>query len=419
MSEIITKPRGTQDFLPDKAELLHFVNESAVSFFEKYGFRAIVTPTFEKEELFKRSIGESTDIVQKEMYEFQDKAGRKLALRPEGTASVVRAYIENNMAAMPRPVKLFYTGQMFRYERPQAGRYREFWQMGAEAIGSSEPALDAEVIELCFSYLSSLGIKGLILKINSMGCRKCRPDYIKELRQFLEGKEGQFCKTCAQRIEINPLRVFDCKNESCAKALVEAPKIADYICAEDKEHFKKVRSYLDLVDVKYELDAHLVRGFDYYTRTTFEVLLGGLGSQNALAGGGRYDYLVADYGGSTEPAIGFAFGTERIMLAFEVQKITVFTKPEPDVFVAWVEEEQKLPAFKALTILRGKHLKAGMAYDAKNLKAQLKMADKLQARAALIIGEEEVKTGKCTLKYLDTGKQEKLTLEEVAQKLKS
>lgn len=418
MSKIINRPRGTQDFLPEKAELLHFVNETAINFFENYGYRLIITPIFEKEELFKRSIGESSDIVQKEMYEFEDKAGRKMALRPEGTASVVRAYIENNMQALTKPVKLFYTGQMFRYERPQAGRYREFWQMGAEALGSSDPVLDAEAIELCINYLKSLAIKDLVLKINSMGCKNCRPDYIKVLQKFLAGKEGLFCKACSKRMELNPLRVFDCKEKDCIKALDKAPKIMDYICAEDKEHFAKVRAYLDSVKVDYTLDPHLVRGFDYYTRTTFEVLLPSLGAQNALAGGGRYDYLVADYGGPDEPAIGFAFGTERIMLAFEAQQVSVFTKPDLDVLVVWVEAAQKMAAFELLTALRDKHLNAQMAFDDKSLKSQLKLADKLGAKTALIIGAEEAKTGKYTLKDLATSEQKQLSLNEVVEEMK-
>lgn len=418
MSEIINRPRGTQDFLPDKAELLQFINESATDFFEKYGYRLIITPTFEKEELFKRSIGESTDIVQKEMYEFKDKAGRQMALRPEGTASIVRAYIENNLHSLTKPVKLYYSGQMFRYEKPQAGRYREFWQIGAEAIGSDDAALDAEAVELCFNYLKSLAIKGMTLKINSMGCRKCRPDYVKALKNFLVGKEGELCKTCSQRIELNPLRVFDCKEERCAKTLKKAPKILDYICSEDRKHFKEVRAYLDSVKVQYTLDPHLVRGFDYYTRTTFEVLLPSLGSQNALAGGGRYDYLVADYGGQKEPAIGFAFGTERIMLALEMQQITVFTKPELDILVVWVEPAQKRLAFETMAFLRDKHLNTVMAFDEKSLKAQLKMADKMQAKAALIIGAEEAKTGKYTLKDLTTAQQRQLSLNEIVAEMK-
>lgn len=412
MTQKISRPRGTQDFLPDKAELLRFVNDTAIDFFENYGFRQLITPTFENIELFKRSIGESTDIVQKEMYEFEDKGGRHLALRPEGTAPVVRAYIENNLQAQPKPQKLFYVGQMFRYERPQAGRYREFWQMGAEAIGSSDPALDAEVVELCFNYLKSLAIKDLILKVNSMGGKDCRPDYIKALKKFLSGKKGEFCKTCSQRLEQNPLRVFDCKLQSCQTALQESPKIIDYISKKDKDHFDKVLSHLGSVGVQYVLDPHLVRGFDYYTRTTFEVLLPGLGAQNALAGGGRYDYLIADYGGPDEPAIGFAFGTERIMLALETQKISVFTKPDVDVFVVWVDKAQKKEAFKVITYLRDKHLNASMAFDDKSLKAQLKMADKMEAKKALIIGEEETATKRYTVKDLNTGEQKKVILEE-------
>ncbi len=418
MSEKITKPRGTQDFLPEKAELLMFINESATKFFQNYGYRPIITPTFEKEDLFKRSIGESTDIVQKEMYEFEDKGGRKLALRPEGTASVVRAYIENNLQALAKPAKLYYIGQMFRYERPQAGRYREFWQMGIEAIGSSDPALDAEVVELCYKYLSSLAIKEMVLKINSMGCRDCRGDYIKELKKYLDGKEQELCKTCAQRIETNPLRVFDCKQESCKQVLTDSPKILDYICEADKEHFEKVRSLLDAVKIKYVLDSHLVRGFDYYTRTTFEVLLPSLGAQNALAGGGRYDYLIEDYSGPKEPAIGFAFGTERIMLALESQKISVFTKPNLDAFVIWIEQAQKQNAYETTSYLRDKHFNVIMGLEGRSLKAQLKLANKMQARTALIIGEDEVKTKSVTVKYLETGEQEKLALEQVVDKLR-
>ena len=418
MSDKVTRPRGTQDFLPEKAELLFFINESATKFFQNYGYRPIVTPTFEKEELFKRSIGASTDIVQKEMYEFEDKAGRKMALRPEGTAPVVRAFIENNLQALPKPVKLYYIGQMFRYERPQAGRYREFWQMGAEAIGSSDPALDAEVIELCYGYLASLGIKDLVLKINSMGCRDCRGNYVEELKKFLSGKVSDFCKTCSQRIDINPLRVFDCKQESCQEALSDSPKILDYVCDKDKAHFERVRAFLDAVEINYTLDPHLVRGFDYYTKTTFEVLLPTLGAQNALSGGGRYDYLISDYGGPQEPAIGFAFGTERIMLALESQNISVFTRPDLDTFVVWLEEEQKTQAYKTTSYLRDKHLNVLMGLDGKSMKAQLKMADKLQARTALIIGEDEVKANLLTLKDLETGEQEKLSLEQTVDKLR-
>ncbi len=413
-----TRVRGTQDFLPERAELLHFINESAVSFFENYGYRLIITPTFENSELFKRSVGESTDIIQKEMYEFKDKGGRDLALRPEGTASVVRAYIENNLGELPKPVKLIYVSQMFRYERPQAGRYREFWQIGAEAIGSPDPALDAEVIELCLNFLNSLAVKDLKLIINSMGCRNCRPGYIKVLKKFLSEKEALFCKTCSQRIEQNPLRVFDCKQKECQKVLSEAPKISDYICEEDKEHFEKVKIYLKTLNVEFVIDPHLVRGFDYYTRTAFEITLSSLGSQDAIAGGGRYDYLIKDYGGPDEPAIGFAFGTERIMLAFENQNITVFTEPEPDVFVAWVEEAQKSDALRISAMLREKHLRVSMAFDSRKLKSQLKLADKLNANTALIVGEEEIKSGKYTFKDLESAKQEKLTIEEVVNKFK-
>lgn len=413
---MIQKPRGTLDYLPEKAELWQYLEQRASNWFERYGYRRIITPTFESTDLFVRSIGSSTDIVQKEMYTFDDKKGRSLTLKPEGTAPIVRAYLENHLDQMAKPVKLYYIAPMFRYERPQAGRYREFYQMGVEAIGSSDPSLDAETVHLFISYLDDLGLTGLELLINSMGCREDRARFTKELRTFLDGTK--LCKTCTQRTEMNPLRVFDCKNESCKKSLEKSPKLLDYICDRCRKHFEIVQSYLKELGVNYQVNPNLVRGFDYYTKTTFEVVSSSLGAQDALGGGGRYDYLIEDYGGNKTPAIGFAFGLERIELALKKQNISVAEHIPLKAFIVYYNEDAKKVAFKAMSKLREEGLSVDMDFESKSFKAQLKQADKKVVPYVIIIGPEEIEKNEYILKDMKAGEQSHLRFEKIAEHLK-
>ncbi|MCJ7458866.1 MAG: histidine--tRNA ligase, partial [candidate division Zixibacteria bacterium] len=315
-----TALQGTKDLLPEDTPKWRYIEEKIRGVLSLYNYKEIRTPVFEQTELFKRSIGDDTDIVQKEMYTFQDQGKRSLTLRPEGTASIVRAFIEHNLGERSPLVKLFYFGQMFRQERPQKGRLREFNQYGVEVIGSLDPLVDAEVIELGVRINKAFGLEGLKLYLNSIGCKDCRPAHRDAFNQFVKDKIDKFCQDCQLRLLRNPLRIFDCKNEKCVEALKDAPMILDYLDEKCKYHFKKVREYLDRMGIEYILDGRLVRGLDYYTRTTFEIKSESLGAQDTLIGGGRYDLLVSELGGKETPAIGFAAGIERLFLVLEMQK---------------------------------------------------------------------------------------------------
>ncbi|RJQ33136.1 MAG: histidine--tRNA ligase [Actinobacteria bacterium] len=414
---MIKKPRGTQDFLPPKSEEIAYLEEKAAELFKRYGYGRMITPIFESTDLFTRSIGETTDIVSKEMYTFNDKKGRSLTLRPEGTAPIVRAYIEDPSSFGLLPAKVYYIGQMFRYERPQAGRYREFWQIGVEAIGSSDAVLDAEIIDLLMSYLEEVGLINLDLKINSMGCKNDRAKYSEQLKDYLRSKKADLCKDCRQRVEVNPLRVFDCKNKDCQMSITNAPKIIDYICKDCNGHFEKVKGYLGATSIKYKVESRLVRGFDYYTRTVFEVASSELGAQDALGGGGRYDNLIADYGGDSTPAIGFAFGLERIILARQKQgKSKRPTKLH--LWISYIDEESKKEAFKLLLLMRKNNISADMSLDYKNLKAQLRQADKRDVGYSLVIGPDEIASGKYALKDMNTKEQQSLCIDEIVRRMK-
>jgi histidyl-tRNA synthetase len=412
-------PRGTFDILPEVTIKRQFVEDIAMTLFKQYGYQQIITPTFEHTELFRGAIGESTEIVQKEMYTFLDKASRSLTLRPEATAAIVRAYIEHNLFMQTKPQKFYYIGPMFRYERPQSGRYREFWQLGIEALGSADPAIDAENVLLLTHLLHSLGLTDLDLHLNSMGCPECRKSYIVLLKEHLRSHRAGLCANCQGRTETNPLRIFDCKNQDCHSQLKNAPLLSDFWCESCREHFAATQSYLNETKVKFTLDPALVRGFDYYTKTTFEVSSPHLGAQNALGGGGRYDGLAEVYGGPPTPAIGFALGIERIILALEKEKVHLPTKLPIQVFVAIIDEECKQRAFRLLYDLRKSGIAADIDYGQRGLKAQLKLANKLDVAYTVLLGPDELAQQICQIKEMGSGEQKEVKLEETTEYLKS
>ena len=410
-------PRGTKDILPDTVGQWTYVEEKIRDLCARYGYKEIRTPMFEHTELFHRGIGEGTDVVDKEMYTFTDRGDRSITLRPENTASAVRAYLQNKLYGDSSLVKLFYIGSMFRYDRPQAGRMREFHQFGVEALGESNPAVDAEIIMLAMDLLGGLGLKDLKLSLNSVGCPKCRPVYRKVLQDFFRDKLEDLCDDCKDRFERSPLRILDCKADADKPYMADAPKITDCLCEECQDHFHKVQHFLTEAGVEFELDARLVRGLDYYTKTAFEIKYPPLGAQSAVAGGGRYDGLIEEIGGSPTPAVGFATGLERVLLALEKQNLLPEMDTQTDAFVVALGEEAQGAAFKLLTKLRQAGLKAGMDYAGRSMKAQMKQANKANARFALIIGEDEVKEACVQLKDMAKSEQEKVSFDNIIEKL--
>ena len=409
---LINGPRGTKDILPDTVAQWTHVEKVIRELCARYGYHEIRTPIFEHTELFLRGIGETTDVVEKEMYTFTDRGERSLTLRPENTASVVRSYLQNKLYAADALVKLFYIGSMFRYDRPQAGRYREFHQFGVEALGEASPAVDAEIIVLAVEFLRALGLQELKLHLNSVGCPKCRPVYRERLQEFFRPHLEELCTDCRSRFERNPLRLLDCKNEHCHALAEDAPRITDCLCDECRTHFAEVQSYLTAAGVPFELDANLVRGLDYYTKTAFEVKYTPLGAQSAVAGGGRYDGLVEEVGGPPTPGIGFAVGLERVLLALEKQELLPEEPEAVDVFVVALGEAAQIPAFKLLHELRVAKLSAAMDFAGRSMKAQMKQANKKNARFVAILGEDEVKEASALLKDMKTSEQKKLALKD-------
>ena len=410
-------PRGTKDILPDTVGQWTYVEEKIRDLCARYGYKEIRTPMFEHTELFHRGIGEGTDVVDKEMYTFTDRGDRSITLRPENTASAVRAYLQNKLYGDSSLTKLFYIGSMFRYDRPQAGRMREFHQFGVEALGESNPAVDAEIIMLAMDLLGGLGLKDLKLSLNSVGCPKCRPVYRKVLQDFFRDKLEDLCDDCKDRFERSPLRILDCKADADKPYMADAPKITDCLCEECQDHFHKVQHFLTEAGVEFELDARLVRGLDYYTKTAFEIKYPPLGAQSAVAGGGRYDGLIEEIGGNPTPAVGFATGLERVLLALEQQNLLPEMDTKTDAFVVALGEEAQGAAFKLLTKLRQAGLKAGMDYAGRSMKAQMKQANKANARFALIIGEDEVKEACVQLKDMEKSEQEKVSFDNIIEKL--
>ena len=409
---LINGPRGTKDILPDTVAQWTHVEKVIRELCARYGYHEIRTPIFEHTELFLRGIGETTDVVEKEMYTFTDRGERSLTLRPENTASVVRSYLQNKLYAADALVKLFYIGSMFRYDRPQAGRYREFHQFGVEALGEASPAVDAEIIVLAVEFLRALGLQELKLHLNSVGCPKCRPVYRERLQEFFRPHLEELCTDCRSRFERNPLRLLDCKNEHCHALAEDAPRITDCLCDECRTHFAEVQSYLTAAGIPFELDANLVRGLDYYTKTAFEVKYTPLGAQSAVAGGGRYDGLVEEVGGPPTPGIGFAVGLERVLLALEKQGLLPEEPEAVDVFVVALGEAAQIPAFKLLHELRAAKLSAAMDFAGRSMKAQMKQANKKNARFVAILGEDEVKEASALLKDMKTSEQKKLALKD-------
>lgn len=414
--EIIQAVKGMNDILPDQIAWWQWVEKTAREVLENFGYREIRTPVLEKIELFSRSIGESTDIVEKEMYAFADRKGDVLALRPEATASVVRAFIQHNLQADPLARKFYAIGPMFRHERPQKGRYRQFHQIDAEAFGVDDPMLDAEIMYMLRLFLEKLGLGGVVLHINSLGCPECRKTFRSVLQAFLAERAEGLCPDCQRRRNTNPLRVFDCKVERCQELLADAPVLLDSICGECAKHFEQVRSYLDLLKTAYVINPRMVRGLDYYMRTTFEIITDRLGSQNAVGGGGRYNGLVRDLGGPEVPGIGFAIGMERLILLLQQGQEERLRRPE--IFIATLGEKARQRGFLLAQELREAGLEADLDYEGRSLKSQMRRADKLGVEHVLILGEEEVEKGEVQLRHMADKSQRNLPLDAVARILR-
>lgn len=412
-------PRGTTDILPQDQPYWQFVRKAIVDVCLLYGYQRIDTPVFENAGLFVRSIGEETDIVEKEMYTFKDRGGDMMTLRPEGTASICRAYLEHGMHNLTQPVKLYYITQIFRYERPQAGRFRQHWQFGFEAIGDADPALDAEVIDMAWSLYSKLGLKDLVLKLNSIGCRECRPKYLETLKEYYAGKIDRLCPDCKRRAERNTLRLLDCKNESCIPLAEQAPKSYDCLCDECRDHFELLKKYLSILSLDFEVDHRLVRGLDYYTKTVFEIQPpGAKGAQSTIGGGGRYDDLIEELGGKAVPAVGFATGFERTILNLKNQGVTIPADANPSTFVAFLGQGAKDKAVKYVTQIRREGMSAILASGNRSLKAQMRQANSMGANYTIIIGEDELKDGVVMLRDMSGGEQQRLAFEEVLNRLR-
>ena len=414
---VITGPRGTKDILPDTSGYWRYVENKARDICGLYGYREIRTPIFEHTELFLRGIGETTDIVQKEMYTFTDRGDRSVTLRPENTASVVRSFLENKLYSEPQPTKLFYIGPMFRYDRPQAGRLRQFHQFGVEAISSAGPVVDAEIISLAVQFFQELGLADLKLYLNSVGCPVCRPVYRAKLQDALRDKLPEFCNDCKNRFEKNPMRILDCKEESCTRLSAGVPEIVDCLCEECATHFDGVKQLLAAAGIEAILNPRLVRGLDYYTKTAFEIQYPALGSQSAICGGGRYDGLIAECGGQPTPGIGFAIGLERVLLALEKQALLPASDGGIDLYIAPMGSAAQLVGFQILSSLRRSGISCDMDVMGRSLKAQMKYSNKYPAKYVAIIGDDEIAQNRVALKNMKTGEQVMVDMAELPDKL--
>lgn len=418
---MLTKaPRGTKDITPKDAYKWNYVENKFREICSLFGYEEMRTPVFEHTELFKRSVGDTTDIVQKEMYSFTDKGGRDITLKPEGTAGVVRAFIENKLYADTQPTKLFYITPCFRYERPQAGRQRQFHQFGIEALGSDKPSLDAEVIALAVQFFTEVGLKDLAVSINSVGCPTCRAEYNARLKEYLDKKSDVLCETCLERKDKNPMRVIDCKNPTCKENLNDIPFMVDHICDDCKDHFEKLQTYLKEMDINFVVDKTIVRGLDYYKKTAFEIISNDIGSQSTVCGGGRYDGLVEQLGGPKGVSgIGFGLGAERLLLTMENNNIEIENPYATDIFIVTIGDEAKTKSFKLLKDLRTNHISAENDHLDISVKAQFKYSDKINAKFTIVIGDDELANDTATLKNMSTSEQTTIKLSEIVQELKS
>lgn len=404
---MIQKPKGTKDLLPEESYKWQDVEAKVKKVLESYDFKEIRVPVFEHTELFQRGVGETTDVVQKEMYTFDDKGGRSITLRPEGTAGVVRAYLENGMGSMPSPVKLWYNMGMYRYENVQKGRLREFHQIGAELIGSGSYLADVDIILMANNIFNALNIPGIKLTLNSIGCPKCRATYQKVLKEFIGENLKDYCDTCKTRFEKNPLRILDCKEKRCKEFNQGAPMMIDYLCEDCKEHFENVKTMLDSLNIKYEIDSTIVRGLDYYTKTVFEFVDGKSGL--TVLGGGRYDGLVEEFGGQHTPAVGFATGVERLMEMYKEYNADLGEK-KPDIYILSMGIEENKKALEISENLRMNGLIVEKDILERSFKAQMKYADKINAKNLLVIGENELQEGKAKIKNMVSGEEREVSL---------
>ncbi len=411
-----TRPKGTQDILPEAQVYWDHLQNVVADKARNYGFERIDTPIFEMTELFARGVGSGTDIVEKEMYSFKDKGNRDMSLRPEFTAGVIRAYLENGMQVLPKPVKLYSTGPAFRYEEPQAGRYRQFHQFNAEIVGVPGALADLEIMLLAWDIYDHLGFRNLAFQLNSTGCPVCRPGYIKSLQEHYRDHTDEICEDCRRRIAQNPLRVLDCKQVQCQPVIASAPKITEMLCDDCREHFVELRGYLDALDKPYTLNHRLVRGLDYYTKTVFEVWAEGIGAQAAVCGGGRYDGLAKILGGPDTPAVGFAAGMERAVLLMKEQDTEVPALPQPPVFLVFLGSESRTYAVKLLSEMRAMGIGAQIAMSG-SLRSQLRQANKRQASFAIIVGDDELARGEVSLRDMGSGEQTMVPLDKLNETL--
>lgn len=419
---MIRLPRGTQDILPGESEKWQYVEATFIDICRRFNYQEIRTPIFEHTELFQRGVGDTTDIVQKEMYTFEDRGNRSLTLRPEGTASVVRAFVQNKLYGLVKqPQKLFYNGPMFRYERPQQGRMRQFVQLGVEALGSKDPAIDAEVIALAMTFYQSLGLHSLKLVINSLGDKDSRENHRQALVEHFNPYREELCSDCQTRLDQNPLRVLDCKKDRDHHAMAGAPKILDYLTQEARQYFDDLKAYLDASGIEYEVDSNLVRGLDYYNHTAFEIMSAaeGFGAITTLSGGGRYNGLVEDLDGPETPGIGFALSVERLLMALENEGVTLPVNEGLDVYVVSLGDTAKVPAYTLTQQLRKSGLSVDKDYLDRKMKAQFKDADRNEAKFVVVFGDEEVNQKQATVKDMATGEQEMIAFDRLVDYIQS
>lgn len=410
-------PKGTKDMMPDQAYRWHYIEKAFTELCRKYGFDEIRTPVFEHTELFQRGVGDTTDIVQKEMYTFQDYGKRSITLKPEGTSPVVRAYTEHKLYAGVQPTKLYYNIPCFRYEKPQSGRLREFHQFGVETFGTADMMADAEIISLAYDFLQEMGITDIELRINSVGCPQCRKKHREALREFLKPKYDQLCDTCKDRFDRNPMRIIDCKSPVCHELVQGAPMMIDYLCDDCADAFEQLKSNLDAMGIEYTVDPGIVRGLDYYTKTAFEFVTTKIGAQGTVCGGGRYDHLVEEIGGPATPGVGFGLGKERLLLTMEACGVEI---PEPagaDVFIAVMGDEARAAGLKLMRELRQNGLAVQMDIMGRNIKNQFKYANRIHASKTVVIGQDELENDSFTIKNMETSEQVTVPMGSLAEEL--